>query len=227
MSRNHPFQGEMWVQKQIDQRTRASLAVLEEKFAADHGSDTKEQLLAYLRSCARDLGHTPNIREVIGGRYITERFGDWLIAVRTAGLPVPGKSPSLANCEIYRREFQKQKQLFQEQRRTARAERAQAAAARLQERAQEKEERSVAEVAWKKAHIGDTDTQLLDYVRQCALELGHTPVKKEVLGNELIRERFGFWAATLVLAELELPQGMKPLSKKELETVRRKLAERD
>ena len=76
-------------------------------------------------------------------------------------------------------------------------------------------------------HHTDTDWQLLDYIRQCAMELGHTPVKKEVLGSALIRERFGSWATALVLAGLELPQGMKLPSKFELEAARKRLVERD
>lgn len=227
MSKKRPFQGGMWFQKQIDQRTRASLVILEEQFASEHTSDTNEQLLEYLRSCSRELGHTPNIREVIGGRYIVERFGDWLIAVRRAGLPAAKKGPSPVNCEIYKREFQQQKQLFQEQRRTRRSHKDLAAAARQQERAQEKEKRAAAEEIWMTGHHTDTDWQLLDYIRQCAMELGHTPVKKEVLGSALILERFGSWATALVLAGLELPQGMKLPSKNELEAARKRLVERD
>ena len=95
----------MWFQKQIDQRTRASLVILEEQFASEHTSDTNEQRLEYLRSCSRELGHTPNIREVIGGRYIVERFGSWAAALVLADLELPQgmKLPSKNELEAARK----------------------------------------------------------------------------------------------------------------------------
>ena len=224
MSKAHPFQGGKWFQKQIDQRVRASLVLLEKQFPVKHHSDMDTQLLEYLRECACELGHTPNSREVIGGTYIAARFGDWLIAVRKAGLPMPKKAPSLTQCMIYKQEFQRQGKLFQAQQQTKRENRTNAKAARTLEQTQEKEKRAVSEAAWKAGHHSKTDQQLLDYIRQCAIDLGHVPVKKEVLGSELIRERFGSWAAALVLADLQLPQGMKPPSNKDVAQARQRLS---
>ena len=52
-----------------------------------HQRDSGEQLLAYIRQCAADLGETPRERDVVGGIYLRERFGGWQTAVRRAGLP--------------------------------------------------------------------------------------------------------------------------------------------
>ena len=43
--------------------------------------------------------------------------------------------------------------------------------------------------AFAEAHRQDTYLQLIDYIRSCALQLGHTPHQKEVIGWPFITER--------------------------------------
>ena len=46
-----------------------------------------DEILEYLRTCAEALGHVPYSNEVVGGRYISQRFGGWGMAIYRAGLP--------------------------------------------------------------------------------------------------------------------------------------------
>ena len=43
--------------------------------------------LTYLCECAEELGHVPYSNEVVGGTYISQRFGGWGMAIYCAGLP--------------------------------------------------------------------------------------------------------------------------------------------
>ena len=70
-----------------------------------HKDDTDEQLLAYVRQCAADLGHTPEGKEVLGARYISQRFGSWAVALYYAGLRLRRgmEPPGQAALDRYRR----------------------------------------------------------------------------------------------------------------------------
>lgn len=203
-------------------RADNALAKKELLFAQQHADDSDEQLLAYLRQCAERLGHSPNISEVIGGGYIAERFGSWSTAIRMAGLQMPGLPPKPEKRKIFREEVENQKRLFLAEKRAARETRAVQKTESVRD-----EERLAQEKAFCQAHCGDTDEALLDYLRQCAAELGHSPYKREVQGHTLIRERFDSWAVALMLAGLELPKDMKQPNQHALEMARRKLAHRE
>lgn len=224
MQNNHVFQGGKWYQKQIEQRVCKALAVQEQEFVQVHGTDSDTQLLEYVSVCASRLGHTPSACEVIGGDYLTVRFGDWRTVLQQAGLPVLEKELSLNQSMLYKQEIQRQTDLFRRQRKLDRERKNSEKIARQQKTKEEKQQREASEAVWKQEHEHDTHQQLLEYIRQCAAELGHTPVKKEVPGNELIRERFGSWAMALRLAGLELPQGMKGPSDEAVMTIRKQLA---
>ena len=71
------------------QAEREMLAERDREWAAEHETDTDEELLDYLRSCAEELGYTPVRREVLGSTYISERFGNWAVALTIAELPLP------------------------------------------------------------------------------------------------------------------------------------------
>ena len=58
-------------------------------------------------------------------------------------------------------------------------------------------------------HALDTNGQLIDYLRQCAMELHHAPWPGEILGWTLLAERFGSWQKALDAAELPHPRGEK------------------
>ena len=93
-------------------------------FRAEHGADTDEALLRYLRNWAHENGHTPWPAELAGGSYLSERFGTWEGAVALAGLPEPAHpnrpqqfhrytEEALRQREIYRRRKAEKKQLAQ------------------------------------------------------------------------------------------------------------------
>lgn len=202
------FRGDLWFQQQVRQRVKTSLAEQERNFALEHQSDTNDQLLDYLRSSAARLGHTPNASEIIGGSYYCRRFGDWNRAVQAAGLPGPAPQP--AQSRIYQEEFRRQSALFKQERQAKRAASRAACAQRQQQLRQERDEKETQDLLWGQAHAADTDEQLFEYVRQCARRLGHTPVRREVLGSGYIVQRIGCWALVLSCAGLPLPADMKP-----------------
>lgn len=51
-------------------------------------------------------------------------------------------------------------------------------------------------------HAGDSEQELIQYVRRCADEMGYTPTVKEIIGGAYIAQRFGGWPAVLKKAEL-------------------------
>ena len=55
------------------------------------------------------------------------------------------------------------------------------------------------------AHSADSDEQLLTYLCQCAVALGHTPWPKEIVGGSLIEQRFGVWQNALTKSKLPHP----------------------
>lgn len=59
-------------------------------------------------------------------------------------------------------------------------------------------------------HIHDTDDQLLDYLRKCAMELGHLPKSDEIIGGGYISYRFKSWGLALEAAKLDLPRKKVP-----------------
>ena len=109
----------------------------------------------------------------------------------------------------YKEEFKKHAKQFDEERKTQAAERtAHLKTASLNALA-ENEALIERDKAWTAEHEGDSDEQLLDYLCRCAAELGHSPLRREVLGSTYIAERFGNWAVALTMANLPLPKGMK------------------
>lgn len=65
----------------------------EQVFQQDHGKDTDQQLIMYLRTQAGELGRSPQYKEIQGWRLIEQRFGSWNAALEAAGLPYAGKYP--------------------------------------------------------------------------------------------------------------------------------------
>ena len=62
------------------------------------------------------------------------------------------------------------------------------------------------------AHSSDTQEQLLAYLRQNAIALGHTPWPREIAGGSYIERRFGTWKNTLCQARLPRPSTPDNLS---------------
>ena len=111
------FRGDQWFQYHVDQLTRQSLRAQEAAFIQEHEMDTNEQLLRYLRQQAFSLGCTPKAQEIIGGKYISFRFGGWRRAVTAARLQQPRGNPTLTKCRLYKNEFERQAKLLREERR--------------------------------------------------------------------------------------------------------------
>lgn len=66
-------------------------------------------------------------------------------------------------------------------------------------------ERDLLENQFKYDHRKDSDEQLLDYVRQVAEELGHTPSKTETIGYRYLKQRLGNWPKIMVMSGLKKP----------------------
>ena len=66
-----------------------ALEAQELQFRREHERDTDGALLEYLRTWAGENGHTPWPGELVGGVYLSERFGSWERAAALAGLPPP------------------------------------------------------------------------------------------------------------------------------------------
>lgn len=210
------FRGDLWLEQQIDQRVKAALRQKQEAFEQEHQNDTDEQLLDHVRQEAVKLRFTPNPGDLIGGTYIYKRFGNWERVVALCGLPKPGKMPALKNRAIYREEYRRQMALFRQERQKEQETRAAEVQSRKEQAKLETEARAERDRLWGETHENDTDEQLLAYLRQCAEALGHSPVKAEVEGGGYLAKRFINWSLALHLAELPLPQGMKPAGNKDL-----------
>ena len=188
---------------------RASLQKKEDRFAQEHKDDTDQQLLEYLHLFAKELGHTPNACEMIGGRLIEKRFGDWNRAVLLAGLSWPQSAPPMQSRLIYRQEKMQQERTFTQDRAGSKEARENARRQKAENARLLRQVKLEQDMAWGQHHEADTDDQLLHYLRCCAQELGHTPVVREVEGGGYIAKRFINWPLALHLAQLPLPNGMK------------------
>ena len=216
------FRGDIWLEKQIDQRVRDALHEQELAFSKAHIKDTDGQLLEYVRQWANTYGHTPNRGEIIGGKLIERRFGTWEKVIREARLPWPYKMPPLAKREIYKAEFQRQEVLFAKERVAAKANSRVLHQQKAEEAKKAQEERMARDMAWGEEHATDTDEQLLDYLKKCAVELERSPVMKDVEGGHYIAKRIGSWPLALTLAELPLPKGMLPPKQRQLDAYLKK-----
>lgn len=141
-----------------------------------------------------------------------------------------GKGPkgslgSLRKTDFYKREFEHHAKLFKEERKLAAEERdIHKREAALKAKA-EREMLAERDREWAAEHETDTDEALLDYLRSCAEELGHTPVRREVLGSTYISERFGNWSVALYHARLPFPRGIKPPKQTALDAYAKKRKE--
>ena len=61
----------------LNRKIEEALSERQKLFPQEHREDSEEVLLNYVRDFTRELGHTPNSNEIIGGEYLKERFGSW------------------------------------------------------------------------------------------------------------------------------------------------------
>ena len=86
----------------------------EKMFREEHESDTDTELLMYLRACAIRLHHSPWPGEIVGGKYIQERFGSWNRALLLARLPAPKTVNQSKSFARVREETEKQKEIYRQ-----------------------------------------------------------------------------------------------------------------
>ena len=98
----------------IKRMVNETLEAQEQEFAQNRGSDSDEQLLAYLQFCTQLLGHTPWPREIVGGSLIEDRFGTWQTALIKAKLPKPSTPDKTSGFARYQEQTQRQKELYRE-----------------------------------------------------------------------------------------------------------------
>ena len=98
----------------IKRMVRESLEQKEEEFAIAHAQDSDAELLIYLRRCAAELRHSPWPGEIIGWKYLTERFADWNEMLRRAHLPMPTTSNKVASFQLVLEETKYQKQVYRQ-----------------------------------------------------------------------------------------------------------------
>ena len=107
----HPGRNNIY-EATIKRMVTQALEAQEQAFGQEHGSDTEEQLVAYLQDCALRLGHTPWPREIAGGGMIEERFGTWRNALAKAKLPAPNTPDLYQSFARVQEETERQKALY-------------------------------------------------------------------------------------------------------------------
>lgn len=141
---------------------------------------------------------------------VEERMRTELRLLQAQGKMRDATLESLRGTPWYKAEFKRQGKLFKEKRRLQAEERTARQRAAAPQRQAEAEALAERDRAWAAEHENDTDDQLLDYLRQCAAELGHTPARREVPGGAYIGARFGNWAVALSMAGLPMPKKKRP-----------------
>ena len=98
----------------IRRMVQEALEQQEQEFRQQHESDTDEQLLAYLRAWAIRLHHSPWPDEIVGGRFIQERFGSWNRALALARLPAPKTTNQKKTFARIQNEVERQKEVYRQ-----------------------------------------------------------------------------------------------------------------
>ena len=109
----HPGRNNIY-EATIKRMVNEALEAQEQEFAQNRGSDSDEQLLAYLQFCTQLLGHTPWPREIVGGSLIEARFGSWENAVGQAKLPMPTTPDKITAFARYQEEEERQKVIYRQ-----------------------------------------------------------------------------------------------------------------
>ena len=98
----------------IRRMVQEALEQQELDFRGQHEGDSDEQLLAYLRAWAIRKHHTPWPGEIVGGKYIQERFGSWNRALLLARLPAPKTANQSKSFVRVQKETEKQKEIYRQ-----------------------------------------------------------------------------------------------------------------
>ena len=158
-------------------------------------------------------------------KQVEERMRRTIEELQAQGKAPKGSLESLRGTEIYKTEFKRHVKLFkEEQKQQAEKRDIHKAEAALKAQA-ENEILAERDKQWAIEHESDNDEQLLEYLQHCAAALGHTPMRREVIGSTYIAERFGNWAVALTIAELPLPKNIKPPKQTALDHYRKRRKE--
>lgn len=203
------FDHNRWREQKLKAMVNVAMKEKNAAFLEAHRNDTDEQLLDYLRVCARHLGHTPHPREVYGSYLLTQRFSGWANVVSAAGLTNPVHQISREQCRIYTDELRIQERMFKENREKDRAARKAANQEKAELAHAEKQARLERDARWGEENGHMTDEELLTYLCECAETLGHVPYSNEVVGGRYISQRFGGWGMAIYRAGLPELKGVK------------------
>lgn len=203
------FDHNRWREQKLKAMVNVAMKEKNAAFVEEHRNDTDEQLLDYLRACARKLGHTPHPGEIYGSYLLTQRFSGWANAVSAAGLTNPVHQLSREQCRIYTDELRTQERMFKENREKDRAARKAANQEKAELAHAEKQARLERDARWGEENGNMTDEELLTYLCECAETLGHVPYSNEVVGGRYISQRFGGWGMAIYRAGLPELKGVK------------------
>ena len=203
------FDHNRWREQKLKAMVNVAMKEKNAAFLEEHRNDTDEQLLDYLRACARKLGHTPHPGEIYGSYLLTQRFSGWANAVSAAGLTNPVHQLSREQCRIYTDELRTQERMFKENREKDKAARKAANQEKAELAHAEKQARLERDTRWGEANGHMTDEELLTYLCECAETLGHVPYSNEVVGGKYISQRFGGWGMAIYRAGLPELKGVK------------------
>lgn len=203
------FDHNRWREQKLKAMVNVAMKEKNAAFLEEHRNDTDEQLLDYLRACARKLGHTPHPGEIYGSYLLTQRFSGWANAVSAAGLTNPVHQLSREQCRIYTDELRTQERMFKENREKDKAARKAANQEKAEMAHAEKQARLERDARWGEANGHMTDEELLTYLCECAETLGHVPYSNEVVGGKYISQRFGGWGMAIYRAGLPELKGVK------------------
>lgn len=217
------FNPNRWREQKLKVMVNAAMKEKNAAFLEEHRNDTGEQLLNYLRTCARKLGHTPHPREIYGSCLLIQHFRSWENAVSVAGLTKPVHQISREQCRIYTDELRIQERMFKENREKDRAARKAANQEKAELAHAEKQARLERDTRWGEANGHMTDEELLTYLCECAETLGHVPYSNEVVGGRYISQRFGGWGVAIYRAGLPELKGVKGPTAAEKAAIRAEL----
>jgi len=132
-----------WRARQFHKRFTAYLDQREQEFLREHGKDSDEELIAYVRRKADEFHRMPHHLELPGGKYLQTRLGDWNTLARRIGYkPL---SPEKSNA-IYQRIKRSQEEAFARERRALKTQKL------LSKVARDKQKNQIQEKAEKEKH---------------------------------------------------------------------------
>ena len=109
---------DVWRENKVRKRVQMRLDESNRAFVREHGRDSDEQLIAFIRKQALSLGRMPHPLELPGGIFLHSRFRDWDKLARALGVkPVP---PGQGK-KLYHRLMEEEGELFARERRAMRA----------------------------------------------------------------------------------------------------------